>query len=200
RFWSGTRSPEPAGGNFMRLADAEVEWFSSLSYHPATAPADQDHRGVGTRLCSRSRERAGSRRGRISAKADYLGSAARVNRPTLNADSAATTSDDFARGTRFGAASDKVVGRARLAPGAGADDEPVWRQYQLRRSAGRRRNYRARRGHRDSCPRSGAGKGAGTGNDQADSSHHTHALGSHSGAAVLSPRLQQQKSDPDPRL
>src|SRR5881396_2061159 len=109
----------------MRLADAEVEWFSSLSYHPATAPADQDHRGIGTRLCGRSRERAGSRRGRISAKADYLGSPARVNRPTLNADSAATTSNDFVGGTGFGAAADKVVGCAWFAPGARASDGPL---------------------------------------------------------------------------
>ena len=41
----------------------------------------------------------------------------------LTADSGTTTSDDFPRGTRFGAAADKVVGRARLAPGAGAGDE-----------------------------------------------------------------------------
>ena len=57
-----------------------------------------------------------------------------------------------------------------------------------------------RRRHWDSWSRSGAGKGAGTGDDQADSSHYTHALGSHPGSAVLSPCLQQQKSDPDTRL
>src|SRR5260370_7206040 len=108
----------------MRLADAEIEWLSSLSYHPATAPADEDHRGFGTRLCGRSRERAGGRRGRISAKADYMGSAARVNRPTP--DSAAATSNDFARGTRFGAASDKLVGRARPPPSARPTDHPLF--------------------------------------------------------------------------
>ena len=26
----------------------KVEWLSGLSHHPATAPADKDHRGVGT--------------------------------------------------------------------------------------------------------------------------------------------------------
>src|SRR6202011_1372231 len=182
----------------MRLADAEVEWFSSLSHHSAKAPADQDHRGVGARLCGRSRERAGSRRGRVSAQADYLGSPAGVNRATPDTDSETTTRDGFPGGAGINTAADKVVGRARLAPGAGAGDEPVWRQYQLRRSAGRWRNYRTRRRHRDSWSRSGAGKGAGTGDDQADSSHYTHALGSHPGSAVLFPGLQQQKSDPDP--
>src|SRR6202051_1391201 len=113
----------------MRLAHAEVEWFSSLSYHPATDPAEQDHRGVGTRLCGRSRERAGSRRGRVSAEADYMGSPAGVNRSTPNTDSETTTRDGFPSGTWFGAAADKIVGRARLAPGAGAGDEPVWRQH-----------------------------------------------------------------------
>src|SRR5204863_6459150 len=110
----------------MRLADAEVEWFSSLSYHPATAPADKDHRGVGTGLCGRSRERTGSGRGRISVEADYMGSPARFDRSTRAADSAATTSDDFPGGTRFGSATDKTLGRARLAPGARAGDDPVW--------------------------------------------------------------------------
>src|SRR5216110_1057752 len=95
RFRSGTRSPEPAGSYFMRLAHAEVERFSSLSYHPATAPADQDHRGVGTRLCGRSRERAGSRRGRVSAQADYMGSPGGVNRSTPNSDTETTTRDGF---------------------------------------------------------------------------------------------------------
>src|SRR5438128_12590568 len=108
----------------MRLADAEIEWLSSVSYYPATAPADEDDRGVGRRLCGRSRERAGGRGGRISATADYMGSAARVNRPTP--DSAAATSNDFAGGTGFGAASDTAVRRARLAPGAGASDGPLW--------------------------------------------------------------------------
>src|SRR5262249_50834790 len=98
----------------MRLAHAEVEWLSSLSHHPATASANQDHRGVRTGLCGRSRKRLGSRGGRISAEADYMGSAARVNRSTP--DSAAATSDDFARGTWLGPATDKTLGRTRVAP------------------------------------------------------------------------------------
>src|SRR5207237_9824889 len=104
----------------MRLAHAEVEWLSSLSYHPAKAPADQDHRGVGTRLCGRSRERAGSRRGRVSAEADYMGSPAGVHRSTPTTDSGATTRDGFPCGTRFGAAANDVLRRAALAHGAGA--------------------------------------------------------------------------------
>src|SRR5438105_14894381 len=35
----------------------------------------------------------------------------------------------------FGAASDKVVGRARLAPGAGPGDDPVWGQHQIGRAS-----------------------------------------------------------------
>src|SRR6202011_4596201 len=101
----------------MRLAHAEVEWVSSLSHHPGKASADQDHRGVGTRLCGRSRERAGGRRGRVSAQADYMGSPAGVNRSTPNTDSETTTRDRFPGGAGINTAADKVVGRARLAPG-----------------------------------------------------------------------------------
>src|SRR6266446_5811648 len=75
--------------------DAGVEWLPSLSHHPAKAPADQDHRGVGTGLCGRSRERAGSGRGRVSAQAHYMGSPAGVNRSTPNTDSKTTTRDGF---------------------------------------------------------------------------------------------------------
>jgi len=35
------------------------------------------------------------------------------------------TSDDFPRGTRFGSATDKTLGRARLVPVQGRDD-PIW--------------------------------------------------------------------------
>src|SRR3954462_13029981 len=80
---------------FMRLAHAEVEWFSSLSHHPAKASADQNHRGVGTRLCGGSRQRAGSRRGRVSAEPDYMGSPAGIHRSTSDPDSETPTSDRF---------------------------------------------------------------------------------------------------------
>src|SRR2546430_949368 len=106
----------------MRLAHAEVEWFSSLSYHPATAPTDQDHRCFGTRLCGRSRERAGSRRGRVSAEADYMGSLAGVNRSTSTGDSASARGDEAIGGLGFGTAAIEVVGCARFAPSARAGD------------------------------------------------------------------------------
>src|SRR5947208_30421 len=89
----------------------------------------------------------------------------------------------------FAVAVRRILGCAGLGLGAGAGDKPLWRQHQLRRSAGGWRNYRARRGHRDSWSRSCAAKGAGTRNNQADTSHYTHALGSHSGSAVLFPGL-----------
>src|SRR4029077_20606894 len=130
----------------MRLAAAEVEWVASLSDNPTEASADQDNCVVGTGLCRRSRERAGSRRERVSGEADYMGSPEGVDRSTFT-DSKQTVGDCLTRGAWFSAAADKIVGRTRFAPGARSGHESIWRQYQLRRSARRRRNYRARCRH-----------------------------------------------------
>jgi len=65
----------------------------------------------------------------------------------------------------------KFVGRARLAPGAGAGDESVWRQYQLRRSAADGEIIVLDAGTGIRALGLALEKGAGTRNDQADSSH-----------------------------